>query len=346
MCMACADAARHELRKRAAHVQCHRHAENTRATYSTGVLKFAIFCAAFGFSLGVVTDDILAQFLIFMAITCQVSTLKVYLYAIRAWVLAEGGEFRPVAQRYKVYSTLMGLKRLQGGESTRKLAVTPKMLLEFMLLLDFEDPNHVMVWGAMVVAFFGLFRKDNITVGKASAFNPRANLTVGDFSMKDDVMWVRVGHSKVIQFGERAHWVPLIRMQGHPLCPVRAAREVLLLHRALGSEPDTPMFLWKVRGKWAPMTHSAFVTSFKQLVAKSGLDWTKYSGHSFRRGGATYCFNLGVDHTLIKLLGDWSSDAYLLYDETTEARRLALPQAMAKAIQNGTLSHGPRLEID
>ena len=91
------------------------------------------------------------------------------------------------------------------------------------------------------------------------------------------------------------------------------------------------------------MTHSAFVIGFKNLVAKCGLNWTLYSGHSFRRGGATYCFNLGVDPNLIKMLGDWKSNAYLLYEETTEARRLQLPGAMAQAIQQGVLDHGPRL---
>jgi hypothetical protein len=87
-----------------------------------------------------------------------------------------------------------------------------------------------------------------------------------------------------------------------------------------------------------------FVKCFKVLVGKVGLDWKMYSGHSFRRGGATYCFNLGVDHDLIKMLGDWTSDAYLLYDEVTEQRRLELPRKMMESISAGILHHGPRLE--
>jgi integrase len=101
------------------------------------------------------------------------------------------------------------------------------------------------------------------------------------------------------------------------------------------------MFLWKVGNKISPMTHTVFVGAFKRLVKLCGLDWAKYSGHSFRRGGATYCFNLGVSPELIKLLGDWKSDAYLLYDQTTDRRRLELPRAMAQAISEGVLHHGP-----
>ncbi len=74
-----------------------------------------------------------------------------------------------------------------------------------------------MMWGAMLVAFFGLFRKDNITVGKVDAFNPRAHLTVGDFTLRSDgSIWVKVKHSKTIQY-ERYHWVPLEPMGDHPL---------------------------------------------------------------------------------------------------------------------------------
>lgn len=38
-----------------------------------------------------------------------------------------------------------------------------------------------------------------------------------------------------------------------------------------------------------------------------------YSGHSFRRGGATYASSLGISHKLIQLQGDWASTACLEY---------------------------------
>jgi integrase len=194
----------------------------------------------------------------------------------------------------------------------------------------------------MCVAFFGLFRKDNITVGKPNAFNPRAHLTVSDFMVKDGELWVRVGHSKTNQFQKRCHWVPLVRMPGHLLCPIAAVMRAMAVHPT--KQDYDSMFCWRAGAQTRPMTHSNFVGGFKALVRALGLDWSKFSGHSFRRGGATYCFNLGVDDTLIKLLGDWSSDAYLLYDETTKERRLELPRAMAAAILGGKLTAGARLE--
>jgi len=344
-------ALRKALRKRTAEVQARMHSDNTRRTYGSGVLQFALFLSAVYSQLvarhdvaSLASDQLLAEFVVFQSSTCGPGTLKVYLYAIRAYVMAVGLEFRPWPSRYPVYSAMMGLKRICGDAVTRKLAVTPKMLLQFVAVMNMHLFNDVMMWAAMLVAFFGLFRKDNITVGKAGAFNPRANLTVGDIQCRaDGSIWVRVAHSKTIQFQERCHLVPLVAMPGHPLCPVAAVKKVLALHVALGSGPQTALFLWKTPGARAvrPMTHGVFVTGFKQLVKLLGLDWTKFSGHSFRRGGATFCFNLGVDPNLIKMLGDWKSDAYLLYEETTETRRTALPEAMARAISAGILDHGP-----
>ena len=81
-----------------------------------------------------------------------------------------------------------------------------------------------------------------------------------------------------------------------------------------------------------PMTHSQFVGAFKKLVKAVGLNWTQYSGHSFRRGGATFAFKLGVNPELIKYLGDWASEAYQRYQEMPLAMRLSLPQTMAAAV--------------
>ena len=57
-------------------------------------------------------------------------------------------------------------------------------------------------------------------------------------------------------------------------------------------------------------------------------------------GGATFAFRLGVDHALIKVQGDWRSDAYLVYDQMSNARKLQLPRMMADAI--GRLLRGSR----
>ena len=46
-----------------------------------------------------------------------------------------------------------------------------------------------------------------------------------------------------------------------------------------------------------------------------GLPSKEFSGHSFRRGGATYLFKMGIPGELIQVMGDWHSDAYKAYLE-------------------------------
>ena len=85
-------------------------------------------------------------------------------------------------------------------------------------------------------------------------------------------------------------------------------------------------------GVLEPLTHAFFVKAVKDCVAVAGLDPGSVAGHSFRRGGATFAHRLGVDPLLIKRMGDWSTDAYMLYvDPHTPEGLVSLPVAMSRA---------------
>jgi hypothetical protein len=71
---------------------------------------------------------------------------------------------------------------------------------------------------------------------------------------------------------------------------------------------------------YVPTTHSCIRT---------------YAGHSYRRGGATFgCKIAPGDHTLVKWVGDWLSDTYLMYNELDVESMLKLPRMMAAAVVN------------
>ena len=61
------------------------------------------------------------------------------------------------------------------------------------------------------------------------------------------------------------------------------------------------------------VTSHKFIRVLRDLLTKAGYDAKSFTGHSFRRGGATYAFRAGVSGELIKLIGDWKSDAYSRY---------------------------------
>lgn len=52
-----------------------------------------------------------------------------------------------------------------------------------------------------------------------------------------------------------------------------------------------PAFVYSYGDQVKPLTYAAFCNKLKQLLKKCGNDGLQYSGHSFRRGGATFAIN-------------------------------------------------------
>ena len=74
-----------------------------------------------------------------------------------------------------------------------------------------------------------------------------------------------------------------------------------------------PAFSFVKNGKIRCVTYSKFTTDLRKLLDKAGFWSQSCSGHSFRRGGATYLYRLGADPLLIQASGDWKSDCYQRY---------------------------------
>jgi hypothetical protein len=86
----------------------------------------------------------------------------------------------------------------------------------------------------------------------------------------------------------------------------------------------------------APLVHKEFVDMLHGLLVKIGLEPTSFSGHSFRRGGATLAFKITQDHSLIMYQGDWASAAYLGYKQHDSESILQLPQLFAIHVSEQT----------
>ncbi len=135
--------------------------------------------------------------------------------------------------------------------------------------------------------------------------------------------------SKTIQAGGRIHQVPIAPVPNSPLCPLRAFCALVAL---IPATPLAPAFSIPTPTGLVPMTKPQFVHVFRSCLTLLGLPAHLFSGHSFRRGGATWAFRTGTQGELIKLLGDWRSDAYLKYLNTSLNDKLIVSQAMAAHI--------------
>ena len=78
---------------------------------------------------------------------------------------------------------------------------------------------------------------------------------------------------------------------------------------------SAPLFSVFLGSGLAPITCKQFCVFLSRVLSKLHLDPALYSPHSFRRGGATFAFDCHIPSEIIKLQGDWKSDAYLVYLE-------------------------------
>ena len=82
------------------------------------------------------------------------------------------------------------------------------------------------------------------------------------------------------------------------------------------------------------INYKQFTNSLKITLKKAGLNPDLFSGHSFRRGGASFLFSVGASQLMVQVLGGWSSLVYTRYLFMSEQDRLEAQLLMAGAINN------------
>ena len=82
------------------------------------------------------------------------------------------------------------------------------------------------------------------------------------------------------------------------------------------------------------VSYSSFTSRLKSLLLAAGVDPAKYSGHSFRRGGATFLHSLGATPLEIQASGDWKTMVFTRYLHLSLEDRWRSQQMMADAISS------------
>jgi hypothetical protein len=145
----------------------------------------------------------------------------------------------------------------------------------------------------------------------SKTFNPKKQLTRRDIKLDKEGQFalVTIKWSKTRQSGQ-VLTLPLMYIPNSHLCPVTAYKNMIKIVPGKG---DTPLFKYRSRNFSMALNYQHFQTNLKHLVHLTGRDKSKYSTHSFRRGGATFAFQAGLPGEIVKLMGDWRSQAYLEY---------------------------------
>ena len=96
-------------------------------------------------------------------------------------------------------------------------------------------------------------------------------------------------------------------------------------------ERPLPLFSFPSPRGPQPVTYSMFITHLGLCLRRIGLNPSLYSGHSFRRDGASFALQCGIPAEWIIMQGDWSSDSYQRYLDPSFEHRVQLARAMGNS---------------
>ncbi|RLC08584.1 MAG: hypothetical protein DRI57_23705 [Deltaproteobacteria bacterium] len=203
-------------------------------------------------------------------------------------------------------------------------------MLKIFMVLDLNSSLHRALWACFLLSFYLFARKSNMVPPSSVLFDLTKHLARGDIFRSSTGLVILIKWSKTIQCGERHLLVPLLQVASNPLCPRRAFD---FMADRFPAPRCSPAFVYTdVQGFTVTLTHGVLVSSLKDLLRRVGVDPLGYTGHSFRRGGASFAFQAGVSGELIQLHGDWKSDAYLKYLSVPMQHRLQVTHRMRTLI--------------
>lgn len=309
------------------------YAHNTQRTYGCHERSFRDFCDKFGYRVVPTENSTLCRYATYLSYRLSYSSITQYLNIIRI-LNVSAGYANPLDDNYDLRCVLRGIRRSIGDSVTRKTPITPALLLDILSTLNLESTLDSAFWAAALVSFYGMLRRSNVSVPSANNFDTTRTLLRSDFKFSDEGILLTVRWTKTIQFKERVLKIPLPRTN-NALCPFLAVTKHF--NGTVGAKPGEPAFL---SARNMPLTTSTFIKKLKSCLTQKGHDANDFSGHSFRRGGASFAHQCGVPLRTIQQIGDWKSESYSAYvfDSVPSLRdHNLLIAAKIKAILNSSV---------
>ena len=299
-----------------------------RGTYSNLRTQFRCylgFCVYFHINPLPATLNIICGYVQFLSRSMQPPSIRNYLSGVKLLHIFLGYEYA-FTDHFHLRLTLRGIERILSHVPRRAKPITPAILLAIHDLSPNFSSLQRTVFACALILFFTLARTGSIL--------PASNNTpIHKFLTRDRVNFSKEGmlitliHTKNIQFGKRRLHIPLLSSSSR-LCPVTAylsASSSIPVHHA------SPAFVYLHKNTIKSLTKTIFIEQFRRLLVSAGIpDPDAFTGHSFRRGGASWAFHVGVPGELIQVCGDWASDAYKRYLEFSMQSRINLAALLVR----------------
>lgn len=285
---------------------------STREAYGAGLLVFHVFCDQRNISEGqrCPADPLLMlTFVSSCAGSYSGKTLANYFYAIRAWHVLHGAPWR--MNTIEMKAALDGATILAPPTSKRpkRAPLTVAVIVSITERLDLTKPLDAAVYGCLSTTFYSAARLGEFTVSSLKTFDPTRHVKPSDIRRDEDRHGLQVTvfglpRTKTSLSGEDVYWSAQIG----PSDPEAA----LANHFNVNHPPDDgPLFAWRHPQGLRPLTRVEFLKRINTVAAELGIESLK--GHGIRIGATLEYLLRGVPFDVVKSIGRWSSEAFIIY---------------------------------
>jgi hypothetical protein len=319
-----------QLRSQNVRTQGFRFAQSTRKNYISHVRTWFFFSCYFDIPSLPAAEEHLCLFMELMSNTAGYEHCKNILGGVKYLHGALGLPFP--SNSFSLDTTMQGLKRRLARTPFQVLPVNPTVLKLMYRGINVDKKEDLALWSSFLVAFYCLFRKANVVPENSksdfSKVLTRENVEIDEINRK---VYIYVGFSKTNQYRKYDRCIPI--PENDDPC-LDLFRHIKRLFSIVHAPPNAPAFSYTSRSF---INYKVFTTRMKKLLGLAGLNPDFYSGHSFRRGGASFLFSVGASQLMVQVLGNWSSMVYTRYLYLSEEDRLEAQSLMKDAI-NSTIS--------
>ncbi|KAF8164715.1 hypothetical protein B0H34DRAFT_786577 [Crassisporium funariophilum] len=259
--------------------------ESTHEGYSSGLLVWHVYCDKRSIpelQRAPAHPALLSSFVANLAGSYAGNTVSNYLYGVRAWHILHGAE-----QPYTVdFITKVGEQ------------------------LNHEDPLDISVFACLTDGFYSVARVGKLTVPRLDAFNPQDHVTPTNLRTETNqsgtettVLHVPKTKAAPVE-GDDIYWT----RQNGPTDPSEALANHFRINKPSNSDH---LFAYLHKGCLRPLTKRAFIKRIAAAARAAGLE--PLQGHGIRIGATLHYLLRGVPMEAMKVLGRWSSKAFMRY---------------------------------
>ena len=290
----------------------------------SGIRQWLYFTIFFMLPILPATVDSLVCFIELMSRTSGFQHLKHLLHSVKFMHQALDLPFPE--DSFQLDMTMQGMKRKLAKVPFQVLPITPKVLRDIFRHLDMNKKSDLALWCSFLISFYALLRKKNVVPGSVhDSFKviSRRHISV---NQNKNIVYLYLGFSKTNQFGAKDLVIPIPGNSDPILDPVR---HINALFTSVNVREDSPAFSY---GPNSHIKYDAFTKRLKTLLSKAGYPAGSFSGHSFRRGGASFLHACGGTALMVQATGGWSSNCFTRYLFLTTEQRWKSQLLIARGI--------------